>query len=315
MQFRARFYLIALFLLLLAAVSGYAIFRQHAAVRPPMATSTAPTVSLAPTSTVSVIGHSVQGREIKAYTFGSGEKHLLFVGGMHGGYEWNAVVLAYDMLSYFAQHPEAVPKNETIGIIPDLNPDAVAKVTSKTGPIAESDIVPIKNMVTARFNANGVDLNRNFDCHWQPTSVFLGATHSAGTAPFSEPEAAALRGYIAQFKPAAVAFWHSKAGVVYGAACNGQITAADRALMNTYAQAAGYGTQAIFNAYTVHGDSESWLASIGIPAVTVELTTHDTVEYAKNLAGVQAVMAYYATAHMATGTSTTTAGVATSSAK
>ena len=33
------------------------------------------------------IGTSVEGRKIEAYSFGDGDTHLLFVGGMHGGYE------------------------------------------------------------------------------------------------------------------------------------------------------------------------------------------------------------------------------------
>ena len=37
----------------------------------------------------SVIGKSVEGRDIEAYTYGTGFNHLLFVGGIHGGYSWN----------------------------------------------------------------------------------------------------------------------------------------------------------------------------------------------------------------------------------
>jgi hypothetical protein len=40
---------------------------------------------------------------------------------------------------------------------------------------------------------NDVDLNRNFDCKWQPTSTWRSTSVSAGTQPFSEPEAAAIR--------------------------------------------------------------------------------------------------------------------------
>ena len=299
-------------IIVVAVVAGMgALLLRHPSPAP-MATSTPPVVTppAPPATTTAVIGHSVEGRPIKAYTFGTGHEHLLFVGGMHGGYEWNAVVLAYDILDYFQKHPEAVPPNETISIIPDLNPDAVYKVTHKEGKITTADVLPIKDKVFARFNANGVDLNRNFDCHWQPKSSFLGKTTSAGTAPFSEPETAALRNYVAQFKPRSVAFWHSKSGVVYGAACTGSITAADRAVMDTYAKAAGYGTQAIFNAYTIHGDAESWLTSIGIPAITVELTTHNSIEYQKNLAGVLALMKHFTTTTL-TGLGTNTKATTT----
>ncbi|MFZ2763859.1 MAG: hypothetical protein WAX80_02385, partial [Minisyncoccia bacterium] len=45
-----------------------------------------------------VIGTSVEGRLIDAYTYGDGKTHLLLVGGIHGGYEWNTVIFAYKFL-------------------------------------------------------------------------------------------------------------------------------------------------------------------------------------------------------------------------
>ena len=38
------------------------------------------------------------------------------------------------------------------------------------------------------------------------------------------------------------------------------------------------------------GDAEGWLASIGVPAITVELSTHETIEWQKNLAGLTALI-------------------------
>ena len=51
---------------------------------------------------------------------------------------------------------------------------------------------------SARFNADGVDLNRNFDCDWAPTGTWQNKTVSGGTAAFSEPEAAAIAGLRAK---------------------------------------------------------------------------------------------------------------------
>ena len=51
-----------------------------------------------------------------------------------------------------------------------------------------------------------------------------------------------------------------------------------------------------FDAYEVNGASEDWLASVGIPAITVELKTHDTVEFDQNLLGIQALLKYIASA-------------------
>lgn len=249
-----------------------------------------------PWQTMSVIGSSVEGRAIEAHTYGTGSTSLLFVGGVHGGYEWNSVVLAYEMMDHLANFPETVPADLTIHIIPSLNPDGVYAVTQKTGRLTVADIPnPSQRIGSARFNANGVDLNRNFDCKWQPKSTWRGAEVSAGTAPFSEPEAAALRDYVTRVQPAAAIFWHSQANNVYASECEAGVLPATITLMNTYAQAAGYGAVESFDAYPISGDAEGWLASIGIPAVTVELKTFSSSEWPQNWAATNAVMQLYST--------------------
>src|SRR5687768_9462220 len=40
-----------------------------------------------------VIGFSVSRRPIEVYQFGQGEKQKMIVAGIHGGYEWNTIVL------------------------------------------------------------------------------------------------------------------------------------------------------------------------------------------------------------------------------
>ena len=241
-----------------------------------------------------IIGTSVEGRSIEAYSYGSGEAHLLFVGGIHGGYEWNSVLLAYAFMDHLAAYPEIVPEGVTISIIPSLNPDGVYDVIGKEGRFALTD-VPADEGPTGngRFNANGVDLNRNFACKWQPESTWRGNTVSAGTAAFSEPEAAALRDYVLKTNPETVVFWHSQSNAVYASECENGILPGTRTAMNLYANAAGYPTVDVFDAYPITGDAEGWLASIGIPAITVELSTHQTLEWEKNLAGFSALVNQY----------------------
>lgn len=239
-----------------------------------------------------VIGRSVEGRAINSYTFGDGDAHIVFVGGIHGGYEWNSVLLAYEAIDYFTVNADAIPKGVKVTIIPNANPDGVFAVVGKEGRFARAD-VPEGDAAEGRFNANGVDLNRNFECKWQPESSWRGETVSAGTSPFSEPEAQALRGFVADHTPDAVIFWHSQANAVYASECENGILGGTRAVMEAYASAAGYPAVDTFDAYPVTGDAEGWLASIGVPAITVELSTHESTEWEKNLAGVQAILAQY----------------------
>ncbi|MCA9355725.1 hypothetical protein KC865_04265 [Candidatus Kaiserbacteria bacterium] len=253
------------------------------------------TVKPTPTSTRTIIGRSAQNREISALTFGTGETNILLVGGIHGGYEWNSVVLAYEMIDYFETNPIAIPEEVTVHIIPNLNPDGLFLATGLQGKFSASDIPnnDMHNSGVGRFNANDVDINRNFDCRWAESGVWRGKEVSAGSAPFSEPEAVALRDYVNSIKPKATIFWHSKAGNVYGSECGGEVADKTLTLMRTYANASGYGQVPVFDAYVVTGAAEDWLASLGIPTVSVELTSRTDSEYEQNLAGVKAVLDLY----------------------
>ncbi|MEX2014120.1 MAG: M14 family metallopeptidase [Parcubacteria group bacterium] len=241
-----------------------------------------------------VIGLSVEKRNIESYTYGSGDTHLAFVGGIHGGYEWNSVLLAYEFIDYLNADPTAVPDNLTLTIIPSANPDGVYKVVGKEGRFAIADVSTDRELLaSARFNARQVDLNRNFDCRWQPESTWRQRVVSAGTGPFSEPESKALRDFILETKPDAVIFWHSQANAVYASECGKGILPETLDMMNIYAKAAGYQAIQSFDSYPITGDIEGWLASKNIPAITVELKTHQTVEWPQNLAGIKALFTYY----------------------
>lgn len=241
-----------------------------------------------------IIGRSVEGHNITSYSYGNGITHLLFVGGIHGGYEWNSTLLAYTFIDYLKLHPEIIPKNITIDIIPSLNPDALYRVTGKEGRFTQDDVNPDKKLqASARFNANKVDLNRNFDCNWKPKSTWRRETVSAGAQPFSEPEAKTLRDFILKNKPSSVIFWHSQANGVYASQCKSGILPDTLTIMNLYARASGYATNKNFDAYEVTGAAEDWLASINIPAITVELKTHETIEFEENLSGVKALIKHY----------------------
>ncbi|MCB0069711.1 MAG: hypothetical protein KDD77_21255, partial [Caldilineaceae bacterium] len=65
------------------------------------------------------------------------------------------------------------------------------------------------------------------------------------------------------------------------------------ALAQVYAAASGYPYESAFTSYIVTGDSVDWLAAQGVPAIEVELRTHDELDWEQNIAGVLAVLADY----------------------
>lgn len=240
-----------------------------------------------------VIGYSEEGRKIEAFTYGRGDKKIVFVGGIHGGYEWNSSLLAYHFLDYFNLNYEKIPEDISLVIVPVLNPDGLFKVIGKEGLFNEEDLIDGIDESIGRLNNNGVDLNRNFDCKWQEEATWRSKEVGAGTKVFSEAESRVLRDFVLENNPKAVIFWHSQAGAVYASECEDGVLPETLDLMNFYAETSGYKSVASFDAYAVTGDAEGWLASINIPSITVELKNHQDIDWEENLSGLFSVLMYY----------------------
>ncbi len=255
-----------------------------------LAASDAPTATFAAYGVAQTIGVSAGGRAIESYRFGFGSQVVVLVGGIHGGYEWNTIVLAYELIDYFLESPDRVPSNVTLYIIPSANPDGQFTVTGVDGRISASDVSG--DIEPGRFNANGVDLNRNWACDWQPEGFWGETVVSGGSTPFSEPETAALRTFFMRHNPAVVLFWHSKADGIYIGSCEG-VFQPSKDVAELYGRASGYRVYEEFTAYPVTGDASDWLATQNIPSFTVELKTRSQTDFEENLAGVLALLDLY----------------------
>ncbi|MDA8596771.1 M14 family metallopeptidase [Candidatus Pacebacteria bacterium] len=241
-----------------------------------------------------VIGSSVDGNDITAYHFGTGESEVLFVGGVHGGYSFNTSLLGYELIDYLEDTPEAIPDGVKVTVIPVLNPDGLDAVVGSTGRFDAADADASEDTrIAGRFNANEVDLNRNFDCEWNETGTWQSRDVSGGSAPFSEPEAAALRDYVSANDIAAAVVYYSQAGGVYSATCDGEVSPEVATLTNLYANAAGYDAFEEFDYYEITGDMVNWLTSTDVPAISVLLTDHESPEWSKNRVGIEAVLEYF----------------------
>jgi len=139
-----------------------------------------------------LLTHSVENRKIPYYSLGNGKKKLLVVGAIHGN-EVGTVKLAQEIIGHFHVN---LPQNLTLFVIPCLNPDGYEQAKAHPGYFSDGR--------TGRFNAHGVDMNRNFDTpSFQSTTNWgFGKDYSeaqevfAGEKPGSEPETAALMSFI-----------------------------------------------------------------------------------------------------------------------
>ncbi|MFW5748747.1 MAG: M14 family metallopeptidase [Chloroflexota bacterium] len=221
-----------------------------------------------------IFGRSVEGRDLYARRIGTGSTILMLVGGIHGGYEANTVTLVEELIAYFEATPGAVLPGLSLVLIPVLNPDGLARGPSLTG----------------RFNANAVDLNRNWDCGWEPVAYFRDQQINPGTAPFSEPETQALASLVYDVRPALVLVYHSAANGVFAGDCpTGGVSAEMVRVLGT---ATGYNFGVPFDDYTVTGTAPSWIDGLGIPAADVELTSAEATEFERNLRGIMALQCW-----------------------
>ena len=244
---------------------------------------------------VTEVGTTVGGKSIQAYHFGDGAKEILFVGGIHGGYEWNTTLLMNQLIDYLQANPGAVPANVQLTIIPVLNVDGLSAVVGTSSRFTLANVSPSQDVqVAGRFNTNTVDLNRNFYCDWKPEGVWQTKTVSAGTAAFSEPETQAVKAYVAAKNPVAVVAWFSSAGGVFSSNCHNGVLPETNALNELFAKASGYPSHEVFDYYATTGDMTNWLAKLKIPAISVLLTNHTDVEWDKNIAGIKALLQHYA---------------------
>ncbi|WP_322815412.1 M14 family metallopeptidase [Chloroflexus sp.] len=221
------------------------------------------------------IGRSAEGRPIEAVIFGDGPRKLAVIGATHGAPEANTYQLSLALIEHFRANPAAIPPEVRLVIIPALNPDGLARGW--------------------RFDAAGVDLNRNMDTSHDacPDNDWRQRVQGArgiisdtgGPYPNSQIESRLILAFL--LDAAGAIFLHSNAGLVFPASCEHPPSIA---MAQIYAAAAGYQYARFWDRYTITGGMHDWAGGLGIAAITPELVTGNQPEIAENLAGLQAVL-------------------------
>lgn len=241
----------------------------------PVTTAIAPPVqTFMPAGNTFVVGQSVQGRDILAWRFGEGEKVVLLVGGIHAGFEANTVLLVNELIAHFQGTPADVLPGITLILIPVANPDGLVLGREAGG----------------RFNANNVDLNRNWGCEWSETAYWQNRLVNPGESAFSEPETRAIGQLIRDMRPGAAVFYHAAARGIFAGGCDGDHGSA--ALAAVIGEASGYPYGEAWSAYPVSGTAATWADGLGVPAVDLELSGTRETEFVPNLRGIMAIQAW-----------------------
>jgi len=225
-----------------------------------------------------VIGFSLAGRPIEAYTFGDGENQYLIVAGIHGGYEWNTIALANELIEHINDNSDVVPDDVTLYIIRNMNPDGETR----------------SHDVDGRANNNGVDLNRNFPsenwtAEWDRDGCWIYRPTTGGTYGGSEPETRTVMSFIASHQIRAMISYHSAAlGVFPG----GDPWKPDsKRLAGILAKATGYPYPPIDTGCYYTGTLADWAVENGVgAAVDMELRNHRDTDLEENLKALDALI-------------------------
>lgn len=185
------------------------------------------------------VGKSHLGKDILCISFGKGEKKI-FLNGAHHSLEWitSSLLLSFsfDYAKSLKEENSFLNKNiidlynkVTFYVVPMVNPDGVDFVINGISKNNEKyefvkSILNGKNIKKVwQANANGVDLNHNYDALFDEGKkiekeygiLSANYTRYSGEKPFSEPETKAIKNLFEKEKFDLSVAFHTQGEVIY----------------------------------------------------------------------------------------------------
>ena len=239
------------------------------------------------------IGRSVEGRELPLIKLGTGEKKLLLLGAHHAREYITATFLMETADEYARAAASAEPftgydvaallKEVTVYIVPMVNPDGVNLVQNGVEAAKDPEKVKAMRMLKDTYaewkaNINGVDLNRQYPCHWDEKESNTDEPSSEmfkGAAPATEPEVQAVMALCNSNDFVLAASFHTKGEVIYWADSGTEdAIPAGAPIAETLADVTGYELMPVSEDPAVYGAGfENWFRQdFKRPGLCVELT-------------------------------------------
>lgn len=233
----------------------------------PTATETRPpTVTPTPLVATQVFAQSVAEQNLEIEQIGNGPQRILLIGGIRGN-QPQTTLLVEEIASYFKNNLDQVPADVTLYFLYALNQDGLD--------------------VNGRYNANNVDLNRNWNTPgWRSDSPQPGGyiPGTGGSTPFSEPETAGLSSWLLNLQQQEdtesiriITYYHHRSAPEVGRVIPGYLTygnpaAESEALSLALAFAADYlYWPEWIGPYQPTGEAAQWYAMQGFAAADVEI--------------------------------------------
>lgn len=238
------------------------------------------------------IGRSVLGREINALCIGDPACATLFVGATHG-LEWLTTLLLFRFCENLLEairtngkvseiNVRRALRSRSLVIVPSLNPDGVEialEGRAAAGELGEQvEAISGGDYSGWQANANGVDINHNFDAGWRilkEMEIESGVTAPAptrygGTHPNSEPETQAVTTFCMTYQPRSLYAMHSQGEEIYYR-YGPHTPSRSRLMAQILASSSGYSVQSP-HGLAAHGGLKDWfIDKFHRPGFTIEV--------------------------------------------
>ena len=236
---------------------------------------------------------TIDGRGVYDVVLGDpqGDNQILIFGAMHAREYITAQVVmrqlcdAIDALNNPQMTYNGMSINEllqgvTLHFVPINNPDGVTisqlGANALQNPNVRSNVSAMMNGSYEQWksNANGVDLNRNFDAGWQE---FVGSGRPSsdrykGTSPGSEPEAAALIKLTQDCKFKRTISYHTVGALIYWYyKQEGTVLEESKKFARRISNETGYPLDSDYTAVDAAGYKDWAVYKMGIPSLTIEV--------------------------------------------
>ena len=184
---------------------------------------------------VSVLGQSVEGRDIPVFRLGKGDREIIICATMHAReyfctnfvmYMTEQYCVSYNKNEWYAGLSyQEILDNVCFVIVPMLNPDGVNLAQNGIENAQQKDKLEQMELVDTgkngyyawKANINGVDLNRNWPYYWAEDAEVKSpaSANYNGSAPLTEPEVIAMKKLIDETPFYMLCSFHISGQVIY----------------------------------------------------------------------------------------------------
>ena len=245
-------------------------------------------LKVAPTVEIFSVCKSLEAREIKAISLGSGKRYIVYVGAHHATERISASLLYLLVHKLLTGGPDGMRFDPVLllsryklYVIPCVNPDGIELSlhgASESSPLYSRQMkMSMGDFSHWQANGRGVDLNHNYACGFSEykeiegrEGITAGERLFSGEYPESEPESRGVAAFIRALAPSLVVSLHTQGEEVYYSPRGNADGGRTLRIAERFADRCGYKVS-VPQGTAAYGGLCDYTGAMGIPSLTVEL--------------------------------------------